>query len=118
VSAHEKFPKNPAVCLAPDQAATSSSFPRCMAPIRNSARTCAARHYDEFASAKPDSGTAAAEGPGLSVAPIADHLAPIRSCRHMLEGAIPQELEILLPPKTEEEAGGRGFPVPRFLARN
>jgi hypothetical protein len=89
-----------------------------MVPIRNSARTCAARHYDEFASAKPDSATDAAEVPGLSVALIADHLAPIRSCRHMLEGAIPRELEILLPPKTEEEAGGPGFPVPRFLARN
>jgi hypothetical protein len=89
-----------------------------MVPIRNSARTCAARHYDEFASAKPDSATDAAEVPGLSVALIADHLAPIGSCRHMLEGAIPRELEILLTPKTEEEAGGPGFPVPRFLARN
>ena len=118
MSAQEKFPKNPAVCLAPVQAATSSSFPRCMAPIRNSARTCAARHYDEFANAKPDSGTDAAEVSGLSVVLIADHLAPIRSCRHMLEDAIPWELEIPLPPKTEEEAGGPGFPVPRFLARN
>jgi hypothetical protein len=32
--------------------------------------------------------------------------------------ADPRELEILPPPKTEEEAGGPGIPVPRFLARN
>ena len=88
-----------------------------MAPSRNSARTCAARHYGEFASAKPDSGTDAAEVPGLYIALIADHLAPIRSCRHMLEGAIPR-VRNSLAPKTEEEAGGPGFPVPRFLARN
>jgi hypothetical protein len=89
-----------------------------MVPIRNSARTCAARHYDEFASAKLGSGADADEAPGLSVALIADRLAPISSCRHMLEGAISRDLQILLPPKTEEEAGGPGIPVPRFLARN
>jgi hypothetical protein len=87
-------------------------------PIRNSARTRAARHYDEFASAKPDSGTDDAVVPGLSVPLIVDRPTPTRSCRHILEDVIPRELEIPLPPKTEEEAGGPGLPVPRFLARN
>ncbi len=85
--------------------------------VKNSVQPRAVRHYDEFASAKRDSGTAAAVVPGLFAALVVDRPRPLRSCRHILENHIPENY-FSIAPKTEEEAGRPGLPVTRFLARN
>ena len=88
-SAQQKFPKNFAACLAIGRGATSSSSPRRLLKVRNSVQPRAVRHYDEFASAKRDSGTDGAVVPGLSAPLVVDRPGPLRSCRHILENAIP-----------------------------
>jgi hypothetical protein len=67
----------------------SCSFPRRPLTIQNSVQPRAVRRYDEFASAKPDSGGGAAVEPGPSVAPGVDRPSGQRSCRHSLENDIP-----------------------------
>ena len=115
-SAQPKYPKNLAVCLATDLAATSYSSPRRVPPIRNSVPTRAAKRYDEFDNANFDSGNDGGAGffPVTSI--IADRLNILISRRHVLRIA-PSENYGFLAPRTEEEAGGPGFPVSRFLAR-
>ena len=67
----------------------SCSSPRWLLKIKNSVQPRAVRRYDEFASAKLDSGGAAAVAPGLSAVLVADRPRPRRSCRHSLENDIP-----------------------------
>jgi hypothetical protein len=88
VSAQGKFPKNLAVSLAIGQGATSSSSPRWLLKVKNSVQPRAVWHYDEFASAKRDSGTDGAVEPGLSAALVVDRPRPLRSYHHILENLI------------------------------
>ena len=111
------FAPNLTVCRAADPGATSCLCLRPVLPIDISVPAHAARPYGEFASAKPDSDAAAAVVPGLCVALEVAHPRPHQSCRHVLESAIPKTY-FFIAPRTEEEAGGPGLPVPRFLARN
>jgi hypothetical protein len=67
----------------------SSSSPRWLRKIKNSVPPRVVRRYDEFASAKPDSDAAAVVAPGLSAVLVADRPTLLRSCRHILENAIP-----------------------------
>jgi hypothetical protein len=67
----------------------SSFFPRWLFKIKNSVPPRVVRRYDEFASAKPDSGAAAAVVRGLSASLVADRPRLRRSCRHILENDIP-----------------------------
>ena len=117
VSAPLKSLKKSPACRATGPAATSSSFPQCAAPIKNSVRACVARRYDACASGKPDSGSGGAAVADPSAAPIAVRPKPTQSCRHLLR-MLDSNSIFLLPPRTEEEAGGPVLPVPRFLARN
>ena len=89
MSAQQKFPKNLAACLAIGPDVTSSSPPQWLLTIKNSVQPRVVRPYGEFASAKPNSAAAAVVGPGLSAVLVADRPALLRSCRHILENAIP-----------------------------
>ena len=82
------LPKILAASLAIGRGATSSSAPRWLLKIKNSVQPRAVRHYDEFASAKRDSGTDGVVVPGLSAALVVDRPRPLRSCRHILENRI------------------------------
>jgi hypothetical protein len=66
-----------------------SSSRQCLLKIKNSVQPRVVRRYDEFASAKLDSGAAAAVAPGLSAVLVADRPRPRHSCRHILENDIP-----------------------------
>ena len=66
-----------------------SSSPRWLLKIKNSVRPRVVRLYDEFASGKLDSSADGAVVLGLSATLVADRLRPRRSCRRILENAIP-----------------------------
>jgi hypothetical protein len=76
VSAQQKSPKKLAVCLAIGRGATSFFSRPWLLKIKNTAQPRVVRRYDECASAKPDSGAAAAVAPGHSVVLGADRLRP------------------------------------------
>jgi hypothetical protein len=90
-----------------------SSSPRWVFKIRNSVQPRVVRHYDEFASAKRDSGADGVVVPGLSAALVVDRPRPLRSCRHILESHI-SENYFSIAPKNRGGSGRAGSAGPPF----
>src|SRR5262249_39567978 len=91
-------------------AAMSSSSPRPGLPIRDSVRPPAGSPYDACDSGRPGSGSGGAGGASPTAALLTVGPHPTRSRRHVLRMLDPNSM-VLLPPRTEEEAGGPAHPV-------
>jgi hypothetical protein len=79
------------VSRAADLGATSCFSPRSVLPINISVPAHAARHYGEFASAKPDSGADASVASRLVTSVIVDHRRAKSVMSPRIEQAVVQE---------------------------
>ena len=92
----------------------SCSSPQRQRSSKNSARACAVKRYDAFASGKPDSGSGGGVVSGLSATPIAIPPKRLRSCRHHIEDAIRRKLNFAFAPQNRGGSGRAGPSGPLF----
>jgi hypothetical protein len=113
-SAQRKFPRILAARRAIGLGAMCCFSPQRQRSSRNSARACAARRYDAFASGKPVSGSDGGAVSGLFATPIAIRPKRLRSCRHHIEAAILRNLKMAFAPQNRGGSGRAGPSGPPF----